>query len=195
MTEPVLSILICTLPDRSAMLGVLLLELQRQIREEAPDVVEILFERHPTDNTGMKRNRLLEEAIGKYIIFVDDDDWIAPTYISEILSAANNDTDCISINGIYTEDGANPVMWRMGKDYPNETADESGVPVFIRAFNHIGAAKRGLALMARFPDNTGHGEDKQYSENIKPWLKTETRIENPIYFYRFKNGYKEYLKY
>lgn len=194
MTPPVLSILIPTLPNRSEMLEQLLFELRTQIVPH-PGKVEILCDNHPTDNTGMKSNRLINKAQGDYVLRFDDDDWPAPTYISEILEAAKNDSDCISINGLYTEDGGNPILWRMGKDFPNETVYENGVPVFIRAFNHIGAAKRALALIAKFPDNTGHGEDKQYSENIKPWLKTETRIETPIYFYRFKNGYKEYLKY
>lgn len=192
MEEPVLSILICTLPQRIAMFTQLQFELYAQMLPFA-EKVELLWDDHPADPTGTKRNRLLERATGKYISFVDDDDMVYPCYVAEIMNASQYDCDCIAINGIYTQDGSGEIKWKLSKDYPNETINELGQQVYLRTMNHIGIVKRGLALMAKFPD-IGHGEDKEYSIRLNPWLKTEATIQPPIYHYRYINTPKEYLK-
>jgi glycosyltransferase involved in cell wall biosynthesis len=191
----ILSILICSLNNRAGMLATLLGELERQVKENnAEDKVEILVE---LDNgelpTGTKRNMGLQKAVGKYICWHDDDDWPYPCYVSEILKGAESDADCMAINGIYTQDGGAAIKWKLSKDYPNETVDELGQQIFIRKCNHIAPVKRELALLVGFHP-ISNGEDKQYSEDLNPLLRTEVVIEPPLYHYRYTNGYKEYLK-
>ena len=97
-----LSILICTLPNRIGYLSQLLQVLTPQRTDE----VEVLVE---SDNgsmtTGMKRNILLHSSKGKYVVFIDDDDMVAPTYVKDILMAAESNPDAIVFNGIMTTNG------------------------------------------------------------------------------------------
>lgn len=141
--------------------------------------------------TGEKRNQLLEWASNDYIVFHDCDDWPAPYYVKEILDAIQSGCDCIATNGTMTTDGGNEIKWKLSKDYPNDTITENGRPVYIRTTNHISPVKRELALKAMFP-NISNGEDKEYSERLKPLLKTEAIIEKPIYHYRYSTKNKLY---
>ena len=81
----VLSILIPTMPKRLGLLKRLLNVLNPQVTDE----VEILT--HSDDGripTGRKRNDLIKQAQGQYVVFIDDDDIVADTYVSDILKAA-----------------------------------------------------------------------------------------------------------
>jgi len=185
-----LSILICSLQSRHHQLESLLKELlfQRNDNEQ----VEILTE---VDNreisTGAKRNKLLQRAAGKYIIFIDDDDWPEPCYISELLKACESDADCFAINGYITTNGHNRINWRLSKNYANITISENGHAVYLRTTNHITAVKRDIALQVGFPDKS-NAEDKWYSDRVAPLCKTEYEITPCMYHYRFTTFNKQY---
>lgn len=187
-----LSILICSLHSRREQLTALVKELlfQRNDNEE----IEILTE---VDNkeitTGAKRNLLLQRATGKYIIFIDDDDWIEPCYIAELLKACASDADCFAMRGWITTNGHNKIEWRLSKEYENRTIKENGYThVYLRKTNHITGVKRELALQAGFPDYS-NAEDKWYSDKVAPLCKTEYQIMPLLYHYRFITHSKEYL--
>ena len=102
--EFVISILICSLHKRKALLDQLLHEIDKQIKESGGvGKVDVLLNiDNKEKSTGVKRQELLDQATGKYIIFIDDDDWIEPCYVSELLKAAESDADCFAINGWIT---------------------------------------------------------------------------------------------
>src|SRR3990172_1178103 len=109
----ILSILICSLESRFELLKQLHFHLFKQIYTlNALGKVEVICN---VDNkqktTGQKRNELLQAARGKYISFIDDDDWVADEYVNEILKAAQSDCDVMAINGIMTMDGNNPIRF------------------------------------------------------------------------------------
>lgn len=191
MSEPILSILICTLPERELMLFGLISDLDNQIEDKS--VVEVVIDDRVGVSTGSKRQSLLEKARGKYISFIDDDDSVPPYYIDEILKGAQTDCDCMAINGIMTTDGTNEIDWRLSKDNPNTTIFENGKAIYLRTCNHIAPVKRELALLAGFPD-ISNGEDKEYSERLNKFLKTEFKIEHEMYHYQYITRQKEYLK-
>jgi glycosyltransferase involved in cell wall biosynthesis len=140
-------------------------------------------------STGAKRNYLLKQAQGEYVVFIDDDDWVPEYYVKEILLAARSGADCLAINGTMTTDGEQEVKWRISKDYNNEEVKEGGEIVLLRKTNHITAVKRELALAAGFPDKS-NAEDKHYSDRLK--LKTEFTVSKPMYHYRFSTKNKQY---
>lgn len=189
----IISILICSLANRSGMLSQLLANLNGQIQSlGVSEIVEVLVELDNGERTtGAKRDALLRAAKGKYVIYIDDDDHVYPCYVSELLNAANSDADCFGCNGIITTDGHSEIKWKLSKDYPNMTIYENGKPVYIRATNHITAVKREIALKAGFP-NISNGEDKAYSEGIHPHLKSECVIIPPIYHYQYLTTNKTY---
>jgi len=189
-----LSILICSLQSRHAQLNILLEELRRQcIENNALDVEVLTSVDNKEKSTGMKRQELLEAATGKYIIFIDDDDWIEPCYIKQLLQAAASDADCFAMNGWITTNGQNRIEWRLSKDYENRTIKENGyTPVYLRKTNHITGVRRTLALQAGFPDKS-NAEDKWYSERVAPLCQTEYQIVPCMYHYRFSTHNKEYV--
>lgn len=140
-----------------------------------------------TDNksitTGAKRNLLLDWAIGEYCVFVDDDDEPYSYYVEQILKAIEGNPDCVAYNGIITVNGINSMEWRLSKDYPNITIQENGKSIYLRTTNHISAVKRELAIKAGFPD-ISNGEDAEYSRRLNPYLKTEAKINLPMYHYK-----------
>lgn len=186
-----LSILICSIHSRAHMLNPLLEELSKQIGEQQG--IEVLTNIDNREiSTGKKRQQLLEQATGKYIIFIDDDDWIEPCYISELLKAAASDADCFGMTGWMTTNGTNRIEWRLSKDYENRTIKENGwQPVYLRKTNHITGVKRFIALQVGFPDKS-NAEDKAYSDSVAPLCQTEYSILPLMYHYKYSTHDKQY---
>jgi glycosyltransferase involved in cell wall biosynthesis len=181
-----LSVLIRSLESRKDKLTELLNHLYKQATNE----VEILFEIDNKEITsGAKANKLLSRAIGKYVVFIDDDDWVADYYVEEMLKACDSGADCFAINGFYSIDGGHQTKWRLSKDNTDRDTYENGELVYLRHTNHITAVKREIALVHGFPDKS-NAEDKWYSERLK--LETEYKIEPPMYWYRYSTRNKEY---
>jgi glycosyltransferase involved in cell wall biosynthesis len=172
-----LSILICNLFSRNELLCRLLkiLELQKT------DAVEILI---ASDNgeisIGKKRNTLLDKATGEYISFVDDDDLVSENYVSSILNAIEsyNHPDCIGICGIYKGFTGDELFYHSIR-YAGWYNSPDG---YFRPPNHLNPIKTAIARKIRFIDRS-FGEDRIYSDRIRPLLKTEGAIDHPIYTY------------
>jgi len=158
--------------------------------EELKKEVEILFlVDNKTINLGKKRNQMAGLANGKYISYVDDDDRLADDYISSILKATEEDNDCIvfyaevSVNGL-----VKPCYYSI--NYENVNTPRH----YERSPNHICAVKRETILKVKFPEMM-YGEDKDYSERLKPLLKTQTKINRILYYYDFNQETSETYKY
>ena len=61
---------------------------QKILEQFAAGNARFRFINQPNAGVGATRNRLLQEAYGKFIAFVDADDWVAPTYLEDLYSAA-----------------------------------------------------------------------------------------------------------
>lgn len=184
-----LSILIPYVEQHKDLLQELILSLSDQY---SGFEVEVIVDDNEYDSTGEKRNRLLQKASGKYIVFIDADDEIMPYYIEEILKAAESDADCIGISGYMTTDGANKIGWELSKDFQNDTVVRNGRKFYIRKTNHLSPVKRELALQTMFPDKS-NAEDKDYSDRLNPLLKTEYKIaDKPMYHYKYVTHNKTY---
>jgi glycosyltransferase involved in cell wall biosynthesis len=136
--------------------------------------------------TGEKRNRLIERARGKYIVFFDDDDIATPEYLPLILKAIESDPDVIPINGWITTNKLNPIYWDMGLSFGYGTKTVNGIMVYERFPNHIAPMKRELILPYKFKDIT-IGEDYEWAKRLNDdkVFKTECRITTPIYHYKY----------
>jgi GT2 family glycosyltransferase len=175
----ILSILIPTLGKRVKLLNPLVEELKRQIGESK---VEILIDNDERKTTGEKRNQLKNSALGKYIIYLDDDDEPAKYYVEELLKGCDSDSDCIVFNGYMTTNGRNRVNFiiRLGEKY------ECRHGVYYRYPNHICAFKKDLVKSINFPHKT-IGEDYEWATKVRDLgvLKTQYIIEKDMYHYKF----------
>jgi len=179
-TKPILSILICHIPER---LNTLVRLLEILISQSEDKRIEIVVEDTPKNviTIGGKRNLLLKKAKGKYIVFVDDDDTVSIDYIDLILAATRGDPDCVGITGMYYRGGVDP--WKfihslgVKKWYKNKSQK-----TYYRCPNHLNPVKKSYAIQTGFK-NISFGEDKDYSLRINKLLKTEAMITKPIYNY------------
>jgi glycosyltransferase involved in cell wall biosynthesis len=178
MVNPVLSILIATMPKRKKSFQALISNL---INQEGIEHVEILHDDSMRYNIGVKRNKLLQRAKGEMVVFADDDDHVAHNYIPLILEACKENCDCIGISGIITTNGKNEKQWHISKEFNSWYTKDN---IYYRTPNHISPVRRELALKAGFPE-IKFGEDYEYSMRLLPLLKTETVISGNIYWYKY----------
>jgi glycosyltransferase involved in cell wall biosynthesis len=177
-----LSILICTMPERSEMFRLLHAKISQQIEKAQTKEVELLSNDQMDVSTGEKRNMLIDSSSGDFVCFVDDDDDVYDYYVEEILKTIteNPQVDCIGINGVISFSGQNHKKWFVSKEFRGwyESAD-----IYYRTPNHISPIRRTIAQLVGFP-KIHHGEDFDFSQRALPHLKEEAIIEKPIYHYQ-----------
>jgi len=172
----VLSILIVSTNERKHMFD----NLMRFIKAQKTSEVEILASIDDGKSSiGTKRNSLLKAATGKYVAFLDDDDMISPYYISKILAAAKDDSDCIGIKGVIVTNYLGPRVFIHSLQYTHWFEKDE---IYYRCPNHLNPIKREIALTTGFPEISNQ-EDRSFSFNLQGKIKTETFIETPLYYY------------
>lgn len=132
---------------------------------------------------GDKRNLMVDMAKGEYIAFVDCDDRISADYISSLLEGIKSGADSIVFLASVSLNGNPPKICRYSKDYPNDynTANE-----YHRLPNHIPCIKKEVSKKVSFP-SLKRAEDAGYSKLLKPYLKTEHKIEKILYYYDYND--------
>jgi glycosyltransferase involved in cell wall biosynthesis len=179
------SILICTLEERKATFRKLYRELKKQIAEN--NLVGQVEIRAFCDNrkytVGFKRNALLKASKGKYVCYIDDDDWVHEKYVSMIFEKLQKNPDCVSLKGIITTNGKNPRLFIHSNAY-KEWFERDGI--YYRSPNHLNPIRRDIAMLCKFPE-TNAGEDHAWSMALarSGLLKKEEIIDEPYYFYLF----------
>ena len=185
-----LSILICSVKKRLVQFAQLAEHLEKQAQNKP---LEILWlGDNKTMSVGEKRNKLLSISKGDYVAFVDDDDWVADDYVDEILKGIEKKPDCVTFNAIYSTDEGEtiPVEYSVNNIL---NVDEPNKPR-LRVPNHLIPMKREFALATMFLEKN-FGEDTDYGLRVRRLLKTEHKIEKPLYYYRFSFVNSETHKY
>lgn len=188
MVTPQLSILLATVENRKELFA----KLHAHITSLARGLpVEILFACDAKQiSIGKKRQNLLEQASGDYVVYVDDDDWVSGRYVDAILNAIANKPDCVGFEIKCTINGATPVPAIASMRYPQWCENRDGYR-FCRSIYHKTPVLREIALKVGFPDMR-YAEDRAYSDGVMRLVKSEVFIPEQLYHYRFKNeGFNE----
>jgi len=190
---PKLSILIPTLINREHFYDRLVALLRRELESKNLwDQVEILSEIDSGQmSIGEKRNKLLDNAKGEYIAFIDDDDLVSENYCSLVLDAINkSNPDVIGLHLLMTTNGANEERTYHSLRYDHwwdePDPDRPNRRRYFRNPNHLNPVKREYAIQVKFP-NISMGEDHDYSKRLLQFLKTEEYIEEPLYYYQYRS--------
>ena len=100
--EITFSVLVCTMPERDVDFIELwnhLFRLRNGLPESLKKRVEIIA---ISDNRKMtigdKRNLLLENSVGDYVAFIDDDDWVSNNYLLKILWEIKKGPDAVGFH-------------------------------------------------------------------------------------------------
>lgn len=196
---PLLSILIATTTERESQFKDLIMLFLLQIDSQFEEKVEIIaMQDNKEISIGRKRQLLLEQAKGKFIVFFDDDDFPYSFYVKTIVSVIQNnpDIDCIGLVIDMTTDLQNHQTcfhslqnkeWRDGFKVQDKYD-------YYRNVTHFNPVRRDLALQVGFPD-LRFGEDKDYSDRISLLCKKEYMIDMPLWHYKFSTNQKHNEKY
>jgi len=139
----------------------------------------------------------MDQAKGKYVAFIDDDDEIGNDYLASVLNAIETqEPDVIGLIGVmrwqrskilrtnhkFTHSIEHTRWWERGNGRNTE---------YFRPPNHLNPIKREIAKQFPFQE-ISFGEDKEWSERIAKsgLLKKEVKIPAVIYYYNF-NPYKK----
>jgi hypothetical protein len=188
-----LSILIPTLVSRDAEFQRLTAKLFGQIdRHQLHGRVEILSFRDNKQHTvGAKRNQLLDEARGRFVAFIDDDDDVDDEYIPLVCDIIERypDIDCIGFRGQITWGGQSPEPMVHSLHYScHETVGFAhGFHVYLRQPNHLNPTRREIAQRYRFPE-VNFGEDHARADAMihDAALREEYFIaDRALYFYLY----------
>lgn len=189
--ECMLSILVPTLESRRALCEALQRDLERQISQSAcDDAVEILFSRDNGEaSVGAKRNRLIQQARGRFVVFIDDDDRVSRHYIEKIIRAIRNhpDIDCVSFTGEITFRGKHPRTMLHSIKY-SEWQHQKGR--YLRPPCHITPIRREIAMDYPFAE-VDFAEDMDWTLRMSSdqVLRREVLLDDVLYFYRCRRSY------
>lgn len=182
-----LSICIATLPSRRAQLEHLVDHLFAQMKHYPREVEIVIDSRESVSATdprpvtiGDKRQALLERAVGHFVAFIDDDDWVSHDYVARIIETmrANPTADCLALHGVMTTAGTTPQ--RFYHSITNKWLDGD---VLLRAPNHLNPIRREIALQVGFMP-VSYAEDFDFSTRVTPLLKREAQTgSEPLYHY------------
>lgn len=187
MTEKLLSIIILTIPQRKQQLDNLINQINSGLTIEDAQYVETIIvgdnPDQPRKTIGEKRNIGNLTAKGKFVWHVDDDDQINPKALKSLIQACKNDVDCIGIkcyvyiNGIYSG------ISDQSLDYENDfnTLQDNNIK-YRRIPNTRNPILREHALKINMLD-VDFGEDADFGKRIKSFLKSQIKLEEPIYYY------------
>lgn len=215
-----LSILISTMPSRTAALASLLpkfgfdgppevefdhdlgvmkawIDIEREI-EVVAYLTEAFDKNNPEEGLsyGGKRNTLMDIARGDYVAFFDDDDDCHPEYVERILQAIEQGPDVVGFKVAcygYANNCKSPEIMEpadVSIRYNGWANDQNGFK-YVRYPHHLAPTKREHAMAIGY---RGHyGEDHDYSVRMQASgrLKTEVHIDEFLYVYLFNGNKKE----
>lgn len=182
-----LSMLVPSIEERRGnFLKRILGELDGQIapyREEV-EVLTIIDNREAS--IGSKRNQLLKMASGEFLVFIDDDDRIAPEYLDEIMAVirSSDKLDCIVYDCICEITGwagevTNTLYCKYGieYEYTNDGAGNwRGKPAHTMVWRSSIAKRHAYKHVSA-------GEDVDWVKRACVEIQDQHRIDKVLYYY------------
>lgn len=180
-----LTVCILSLTERKDCLDKLITNLNNYIKRSTLRVEVLTNVDNREKTVGQKRNELVDQAQGKYICFIDDDDDVDEDYFVEIENGLNAflEIDCCSLIGKYIKDGEYIKNFYHSMRYKRYDEDEYG---YYRPPNHLNAILTGFVKRIKFPTKN-HGEDTDFAMKLCKTniIQKEVTIPKPLYFYKF----------
>jgi hypothetical protein len=182
------SILIPTIRGREHSLQRLLDSVHEKAQRIAPELtyeVRLAFDDRET-SVGLKRQKLLQGAKGKYVSFIDDDDDITDAYIEDLWEMARGGYDTMRLRG---QMSYYKFVHSTEITLSSRAATMDDPPVFQRPPNHLNPMLSDIAKLAPFKD-AKRGEDLDWTLSLYRTgaVKTEYRSDPSRTHYIYNVG-------
>lgn len=178
----ILSILTPTILGREKQLQALQTRIEAQSSElkNGGQVEHLILSDNRKRSIGAKRQALLDIARGQYIAFVDDDDDIADTYVTDLLAAAASGADVITFMQAADYNGQKSIV-----DFQLGQGDHAYEPDGItnRDAWHVNAWRRSRVAHCQFGESN-YGEDLTWCQQARRMAETTVHIPKILHFYR-----------
>lgn len=179
MSEKLLTLAICSVPERIGFLSRLFARLVPQTKNKPVEILVITDNRSMT--IGEKRQHLQELAKGKYICHVDDDDTVSEDFVDSLLEKIKeNKYDCINFICNVSINGGPQKPCYYSKDFAYENFPDK----YHRKPNPRCCYRRAVALKHPFKDME-FGEDDEWAKRASNDVKTECNIDKVLYYYEY----------
>jgi hypothetical protein len=158
------SVLIPTIPGRETGFRALLSSIREKVSRLCPQMrVEfcVAFDNREM-SIGMKRQRLLNDATGKYLSFVDDDDDVTDAYIEDVWACIQGEHHVMRLWGQMSQ---YKFVHSVDVKITDKMATQGPDPVFQRPPNHLNPMLSVIAKMVPFK-NAVHGEDLDWTLSL-----------------------------
>lgn len=187
----ILSILICTIPERVQKFTLLMHEISRQQEELShshPTLggVELVWNDSPHVlkgglSVGKKREELVYRASGKYLCFVDDDEDIAPNYIESLVRLCQYDVDVCTFRAMVKMKS----YWGLvDMKLAYKVNDQMNPEYTVRRPPwHICPVRSVYAKMFSFSDKN-NAEDFEWMEKVLGCCVSEIHTDKILYCYQ-----------
>lgn len=177
-------ILIPTIPHRHELLCKLLSEINRQWQ---PGLGVVVFRDNLENSLIHKQRALVENSQADYISFLDDDDWIAPNFVSRIMESLSENPDYVGFQVRWTVDGVEQVPIDHSLRYPGWN-DVNPVLLF-RDITQLNPMKRELMFLVPW-GGEDHGSDRAWAAKMRETgqVRTEVYINSQMYYYRYSTA-------
>ncbi|TCP70627.1 glycosyltransferase [Baia soyae] len=178
-----LSILIPSIPERASCLSRVVNELQRQSERFPVEILALVDNKKRS--IGAKRNDLIQQAKGDFVVFVDDDDRVATDYVDSLMSAIRQtpDVDCITFDVQVSLGGIVKKICKYDVVYDNKHKLEDE-QYYYRNPNHIMCFSKKLASQYLYLD-ISFGEDTDWAVQVRDQVRKQKKIPKILYYYDY----------
>jgi hypothetical protein len=179
------SVLVPTIPGREQSLESLLAGIREKVARLAPHLrveYRVNFDRREK-SIGRKREELLQEAQGRYMSFIDDDDQMTDAYIEDLRATIAGGFHVMRLRGQiqqYTFTHSTEISL---------TSPMAAGEVFLRPPNHLNPMLTDVAKLIHFGDAV-RGEDLDWTIRLakRGFLETEYRSDPSRIHYLYQMG-------
>jgi len=147
--------------------------------------VEILFDSSKKFlkgglSVGAKRDALKCRATGDYLVFVDDDDIVAPNYLESVLRLSESNPDIITFRSLYKSS----TYWGIVDMNLNHSENEqmNDTTIVKRQPFHVCPIRTSIAQQHSFPD-INNAEDWGWMVKVLSDCKTQSHSDQILHQY------------
>ncbi len=180
-----LSVLVLSVPNRLRFFYPRIMKQLIDQTKNRTDVELLALFDNKKRSLGMKRQALLDLAQGEYCVFIDDDDRISDDYISEIMNALynNSNCDCVVFDTEMRINNGQPIIVKCDAEFKYGYVDNNNHSLGFRCKPaHIMVYKTSIAKAHKYND-MNRAEDVDWGERACLDIKHQVRIDKVLYFY------------